>query len=82
MIRLKVLGDDHPDTGTTYNDLGSLYKSKGDYTKAGDMLWKAVEVYKRKFGNEHPWVATGLNNLALLLGARVGLRVNTLFSSH
>ncbi|MDL2270127.1 tetratricopeptide repeat protein, partial [Desulfosarcina sp. OttesenSCG-928-A07] len=33
-IREKHLGPDHPDTGTSYNNIGSVYESQGEYEKA------------------------------------------------
>jgi tetratricopeptide (TPR) repeat protein len=30
-IQLKVLGPDHPDTATSYNNIGAVYDAKGDY---------------------------------------------------
>jgi tetratricopeptide (TPR) repeat protein len=33
-IHQKVLGEEHPSTATSYNNLAELYKSMGTYEKA------------------------------------------------
>jgi tetratricopeptide (TPR) repeat protein len=40
----KALGPDHPDTATARNNLGELYRSMGDYTKAKPLLKRALKM--------------------------------------
>ena len=70
-IRLKSLGEGHPNVGTSYNDLGSLKESQGMLEEAEKYLIKAVECYKKVHGEDHPWVATALNNLAEVYKSQV-----------
>ena len=65
-INRQVLGDNHPDTATSLNNLAGLYNSMGDYAQAEPLYRQAIETYKKVLGDKHPRTATSLNNLALL----------------
>lgn len=43
-IRLKKLGEEHPDTADTYNDLGVAYEAKGEYDKSIEYYKKALKI--------------------------------------
>ena len=62
-IRLKVLGEEHPSTAATYNNLGMAYHSKGDYDKAIEFFEKALNIYEQKFGECHKYTKIVLENL-------------------
>ena len=62
-IRLGVFGPEHPDVANSYNNLGSVYYSQGDYAKAVDFFNKALDIRLGVFGPEHPDVANSYNNL-------------------
>ncbi len=63
-IREKVLGEEHPDTASSYNNLALLYKSMGAYEKAEPLYKKALKISENVLGEEHPSTATSYNNLA------------------
>ena len=44
---------------------------QGKYDEAEPLNKEAIEIWKKVHGDEHPLVATGLNNLAELLRAQV-----------
>ena len=50
--------------------LGSVYLSIGDYTKAGTMYQKALEIRTNRFGPVHAKVADSLNDVAKALFRR------------
>ena len=50
--------------------LGRFYKSQGDYTQALPWYEKCSLATKKRFGEEHPTVATSLGNLAELYRAQ------------
>jgi tetratricopeptide (TPR) repeat protein len=52
--RKRQLGDDHPDTLETKNDLAALHKEQGDYDKAEPLLLEAIDVRRLKLGDTHP----------------------------
>jgi len=60
------LGDRHPDTATSLNNLAGLYKSQGRYGEAEPLYVQALEIRKAELGDRHPYTATSLNNLAAL----------------
>ena len=65
-IREQILGKEHPDTATTYNNIAIVYSRQGDYTKA--LLWyeKALAIHEQVLGKEHPDTATTYNNIAVV----------------
>ncbi|MBF0496957.1 MAG: CHAT domain-containing protein, partial [Deltaproteobacteria bacterium] len=65
-IRLKVRGSEHPDTATSYNNIGSVYDHMGDYPKALDNFQKALAIYFKVLGPEDPNTATSYNNIGLV----------------
>ncbi|MBO1223486.1 MAG: toll/interleukin-1 receptor domain-containing protein [Candidatus Scalindua sediminis] len=52
-----------PEHATTLNDLGEVWREKGEYDKAIKYHEKALESYLKNFGEEHPDVAIIWNNL-------------------
>ena len=63
-IREKVLGKDHPDMATSYNNLALVYKDQGKYKQAEELYKKAMQISERILGEEHPTTAASYNNLA------------------
>jgi hypothetical protein len=66
-IREKALGAEHPDTGTSLNNLANLLESQGDYVGAKPLYERALAIHEKALGAEHPDTGTSLNNLASLL---------------
>ena len=65
-IREKILGKEHPDTATTYNNIAGVYDIQGDYSKALEWYQKALDISEKVQGKEHPSTATTYNNIALV----------------
>ena len=65
-IREKALGPDHPDVGTSLNNLAVLYQSQGRYAEAEPLYQRALAIREKALGPDHPDVGTSLNNLAVL----------------
>ena len=63
-IRKRVLGEEHPDTAASYNNLASVYASQGEYEKAEGLYGKALGICERVLGEEYLGTATSYNNLA------------------
>jgi tetratricopeptide (TPR) repeat protein len=62
----KLLGDEHPDVATSFNNLAVLYYAQGRYSEAEPLYQQALALRQNLLGDEHPDVATSFNNLALL----------------
>jgi len=60
---------DEPSTAIALNNLGSVYKSRGDYGRALATYEKSLEISRKVFGTEHPDSATTMNNLATVYAA-------------
>ena len=60
----RVLGEEHPSTATSYNNLAGVYERQGEYGKAEGLYKKALGISERVYGEEHPSTATSYNNLA------------------
>ena len=66
-VRKRVLGEEHPDTLRSMNDLASILQEQGDYAGARQLQESVLEAWKRVFGEEHPDTLTSMNNLAYML---------------
>jgi CHAT domain-containing protein/Tfp pilus assembly protein PilF len=68
-INKEVLGEKHPVTALSLNNLGLLLRSIGDYAGARPYYEQALAIRKEVLGEKHPATATSLNNLGFLLNA-------------
>jgi tetratricopeptide (TPR) repeat protein/nucleoside phosphorylase len=62
-VREEVLGTEHPDTATTYNNIGGVYHDQSSYAEALEWYGKALAVFEAVLGTEHPDTATTYNNI-------------------
>ena len=69
-IREKALGPDHPDVGTSLNNLAGLYEAQGKYDLAEPLYKRTITILEKALGPDHPSVGTSLNNLAGLYEAQ------------
>ncbi len=69
-IRLKALGEGHPDTATSYNNLAATLRDQGKYAEAEAMHRRALAICLKALGEGHPDTATSYNNLAVTLRAQ------------
>jgi hypothetical protein len=53
--RTADLGIDHPDTAMTMRALAAVLLQTGHGDEARDLLQKALPVFERRIGPEHPW---------------------------
>jgi tetratricopeptide (TPR) repeat protein len=67
-LRKGLLGQEHPNTLTSMNNLGSVLEGQGKYEEAEAMYQQALEGSKKVLGQEHPDTLASLNNLGLVLG--------------
>ena len=63
-IRRKILGEKHPDTATTYNNIAGIYDKQRDYDKALEWYQKVLVIDEKILGKKHPDTATTYNNIA------------------
>eukprot|EP00929_Paragymnodinium_shiwhaense_P008745 TRINITY_DN11270_c0_g1_i15.p1 TRINITY_DN11270_c0_g1~~TRINITY_DN11270_c0_g1_i15.p1 ORF type:complete len:112 (+),score=17.65 TRINITY_DN11270_c0_g1_i15:1-336(+) len=61
------LGDMHPDTLTSINNMAGLLKGMGRFEEAEPLLREALHGYREKLGDMHPDTLTSINNMAALL---------------
>ena len=62
-IRLKVLGDDHLDSATSFLNIGNAHRSFGQIEKAASFYEKALQIFLKVYGKEHRDTAACFNNL-------------------
>jgi tetratricopeptide (TPR) repeat protein len=60
------LGEHHPRTATSLNNLAGLHDSRGNYSAALPLYQRALQIRQEQLGENHPDIATNLNNLAYL----------------
>ena len=61
-----VLGVNHPDTATSYSNIGALLREKGDLDGALQEHQKALKIRESVLGVNHPDTATSYNNIGAL----------------
>jgi tetratricopeptide (TPR) repeat protein len=65
-IRLKTLGNQHPDVATSYNNIGSVWNSKGEYDKALEYHHQCLDIRLKTLGDQHPEVVNSYNNIGVV----------------
>lgn len=68
---LRVFGDAHANTASSYSLLASALFRQGRYAESESQFRRALEIYERRSGPDSVNVASALNNLALVL-ERIG----------
>ena len=63
-ISEEVLGERHPDTATSYNNVGMTYGDLGNYDKELEYKLKALKIREEVLGEQHPDTATVYNNVS------------------
>jgi tetratricopeptide (TPR) repeat protein len=66
--RKRVLGDDHPDTLDSMNNLALTYVELGRHEEAMGLEEACLEAQKRVLGDDHSDTLDSMNNLALTYG--------------
>ncbi|MEU7386198.1 tetratricopeptide repeat protein, partial [Streptomyces tanashiensis] len=67
--RVELLGDTHPDTLVSRNNLASAYESAGDLERAIPLYETTLAQRVELLGNTHPDTLISRNNLASALKA-------------
>ena len=62
-----MLGEEHPATMTTMNNLALILGEQGDYAGARRLQERVLEISTHRLGDDHPDTLTAMNNLALTL---------------
>ena len=65
-IRLDVFDENHPGVAISYNGIGLVYSSMGNYPKALEYHEKALKSWLSCFGENHPGVATSYDLIGLM----------------
>ncbi len=66
----RVLGEEHPGTLSSMNNLANTLSAQGDLPGARRLHEAVLEARKRVLGEEHPGTLTSMNNLAMTLSAQ------------
>jgi hypothetical protein len=69
-ITRKALGEDHPDTATSYNNLATNLDYQGRHGEAQPLHERALAIKLKALGDQHPQTALGYNNVAFNLAAQ------------
>jgi len=59
-----VLGEDHPDTASSYGHIGNLYGRKGDYKNAIKFCEREIAANEKVLGKDHLDTAYSYYNFA------------------
>ena len=63
-VQIKLLGEEHPQTLGSMNNLALVLDSQGKYEEAELIHRQTLELRKKVLGKEHPETLTSMNNLA------------------
>ena len=63
-----TLRENHAAYATSLNNLGALYRERGEYDRAEELLRRALAIDQAALGPQHPTCVAELANLALLYG--------------
>jgi tetratricopeptide (TPR) repeat protein len=63
-IHRRLLTDDHPETATSFNNIGQNLDGLGKHAQAQPLLEMALEVRRRLLKDDHPETARGYSDLA------------------
>ena len=72
-MRRETLGNRHPKTLISINNLGTLLYAKGDLAAAEPLLREALEGQRETLGNRHPDTLISIGDLGLLLQKKADL---------
>jgi tetratricopeptide (TPR) repeat protein len=62
----KALGNDHPDTLDTVNNMALVFNNQGKYDKALEWNQRALDGCEKALGNDHPSTIGTINNMAMV----------------
>ncbi len=62
-----MLGEEHPETLASINNMGLLLRAQGKLAEAEPYWREALEKSRRVLGEEHPHTLTSINNMGVLL---------------
>ena len=65
-LRREVLGERHPDTLASLDNLAALYLNQGRYGEAEPLYEQALQLRREVLGERHPDTLQSLNDLAAL----------------
>jgi tetratricopeptide (TPR) repeat protein len=68
VITRRTRGEMHPETATTYNNLGALYLKTGEWAKADEAFQHAIAIRTSAFGADHAHTAQAQRSRAEALG--------------
>ncbi len=66
-IRRRLLGEDHPHTLISINNIGLLLQEQGKLGEAEPLLREALQRRRRVLGDDHPGTLISINNMGSLL---------------
>jgi NTP pyrophosphatase (non-canonical NTP hydrolase) len=73
-ISTRELGDKHPHTLASMNNLALTLQEQGELVAARTLQEKTLEIHLKVLGEEHPHTLTSMSNLALTLQAERDLK--------
>jgi len=69
--QLAIFGETNTVIAMTYNNIGSVYQSIGNYNKALEYYNKSLNIRLNLFGEDNPYTATTYNNIGFVY-SRIG----------
>ena len=64
------MGQNHPNTLSSMNNLANLYRNQGKYAEAEPLYVDCLRLFRQLLGENHPNTLAVKTNLAILLEAK------------
>ena len=64
-IRIKLFGEEHPETADSYHSVAVTQHSLSDYSAALESAKRALDIRIKLFGEEHPETADSYRSVSL-----------------
>jgi Flp pilus assembly protein TadD len=69
-IKERLLGPEHPEVGTTLNNLAVVYRRRGRLEEAEALYRRAIDILSETVEPSHPALAASRGNLSKILNDR------------
>jgi len=75
-LKKSIFGENHQDVATSYNNIGGIYNSKGEFDTALDYYQRSLSIKISIFGDNHTRTHTTQQNIRICLNKKAEKKKN------